>query len=76
MFKKGFLIDLDSNPKTDDDICLEIAKYCGKNNLPFEFVKRTSPVIAMIEGSKYEITKKYQKARLLNCWVLHCREVD
>ena len=25
MFKKGFLIDLDVEPKTDEDICLEFA---------------------------------------------------
>ncbi|MGG5461218.1 DUF4318 domain-containing protein [Clostridium sp. B9] len=75
MFKKGFLIELDSIPKTDDEICLEVAKYCGKNNLPFEFIKRTSPIVAMIEGDKYEITKKYQIGRV-NCWVLSCREVD
>ena len=31
MFKKGFLIDLDVEPKTDEDICLEVAKYCGKD---------------------------------------------
>lgn len=29
MFKKGFLIDLDVEPKTDEDICLEVAKYWG-----------------------------------------------
>lgn len=75
MFKKGFLIELDSIPKTDDEICLEVAKYCGKNNLPFEFIKRTSPIVAMIEGDKYEITKKYQTCRV-NCWVLSCREVE
>nr|WP_243156569.1 DUF4318 domain-containing protein [Clostridium perfringens] len=41
MFKKGFLIDLDVEPKTDEDICLEVAKYCGKDGLAFEFIKRT-----------------------------------
>ncbi|CUO11619.1 TPA: DUF4318 domain-containing protein [Clostridium perfringens] len=76
MFKKGFLIDLDVEPKTDEDICLEVAKYCGKDGLTFEFIKRTSPVIAMIDGTKYEIQKRYQKVRLLNCWVLSCREID
>lgn len=76
MFKKGFLIDLDDMPKTDDDICLEVAKYCGKNNLPFDFIKRTSPVIAKIEDNNYEITKKYQNGRFLNCWVLSCKQVD
>ncbi|MDU1967743.1 MAG: DUF4318 domain-containing protein [Clostridium perfringens] len=76
MLKKGFLIDLDVEPKTDEDICLEVAKYCGKDGLAFEFIKRTSSVIAMIDGTKYEIQKKYQTVRLLNCWVLSCREID
>ena len=76
MFKKGFLIDLDVEPKTDEDICLEVAKYCGKDGLAFDFIKRTSPVIAMIDGTKYEIQKRYQTVRLLNCWVLSCREID
>ena len=39
-------------------------------------IKRTSPVIAMIDGRKYEIKKTYQTVRLLNCWVLSCREID
>ncbi|HHD2752906.1 TPA: DUF4318 domain-containing protein [Clostridium perfringens] len=76
MFKKGFLIDLDDMPKTDDDICLEVEKYCGKNNLPFNFIKRTSPVIAKIKDNNYEITKKYQTGRFLNYWVLRCKAVN
>ena len=76
MARKCFFIDLDDMPKTDEDICLEVAKYCGKDGLDFEFIKRTSPVIAMIDGTKYEIKKTYQTVRLLNCWVLSCREID
>lgn len=76
MFKKGFLIELDDIPKTDDDICIEVAKYCGHNNLTFEFLKRTSPIIAIIDGDKYEVTKKFQKVKVMNCWVLRCREID
>ncbi|HJF36603.1 MAG TPA: DUF4318 domain-containing protein [Clostridium perfringens] len=76
MARKCFFIDLDDMPKTDEDICLEVAKYCGKDGLAFEFIKRTSPVIAMIDVTKYEIQKKYQTVRLLNCWVLSCREID
>lgn len=75
MFKKGFLIELDDIPKTDDDICIEVAKYCGRNNLYFEFLKRTSPIVAIIDGTKYEITKKLQRVKIINCWVLHCKEV-
>ena len=76
MARKCFFIDLDDMPKTDEDICLEVAKYCGKDGLAFDFIKRTSPVIAMIDGTKYEIQKRYQTVRLLNCWVLSCREID
>ncbi|MDZ4993514.1 DUF4318 domain-containing protein [Clostridium perfringens] len=76
MSKKGFLIDLDDMPKTDDDICLAVAKYCGKNNLTFDFIKRTSPVIAKIKDNNYEITKKYQTGRFLNYWVLRCKAVN
>ncbi|BDU86877.1 DUF4318 domain-containing protein [Clostridium perfringens] len=76
MLKKGFLIDLDIIPKTDTDICLEVAKYCAKNNLSFEFIKRTSPVVATIEGIKYKITKIFHNGMFLNCWVLSCKEVD
>ncbi|MEG2935273.1 MAG: DUF4318 domain-containing protein [Clostridium sp.] len=76
MFKKGFLIELNDIPKTDDDICIEVAKYCGQNNFTFEFIKRTSPITAIIDGNKYEVTKKFQKVRLMNCWILSCREVE
>lgn len=76
MFKKGFLIELDDIPKNDEDICMSIAKYCGKNNLSFEFIKRTSPVIAIIDGNKYEIIKKMQRVKIANCWVLSCKEID
>ena len=76
MARKCFFIDLEDMPKTDEDICLEVAKYCGKDGLAFDFIKRTSPVIAMIDGTKYEIQKTYQTVRLLNCWVLSCREID
>ena len=76
MFKKGFLIDLDVEPKTDEDICLEVAKYCGKDGLAFEFIKRTSPVIAKIKDNNYEITKKYENGRFLNRWILSCKAVN
>lgn len=42
-------VKLDDMLKTNDDICLYIAKYCDKNNLLFEFIKRISSIIAMIE---------------------------
>ena len=74
--KKRFLIELDNIPKKDEEICLAIEKHCGENSLPFEFLKRTVPIIAMIDGSKFEITKQMQRARVANCWVLHCKEID
>ncbi|MDM0469151.1 DUF4318 domain-containing protein [Clostridium perfringens] len=51
MARKCFFIDLDDMPKTDEDICLEVERYCGKNNLPFDFIKKTSPVIAKIKDN-------------------------
>lgn len=65
MPKKCFFIDLEDMPKIDEYICLEVAKYCGKDGLAFDFIKRTSLVIAMIDGTKYEIQKRYKKVRLL-----------
>lgn len=75
MARKCFFIDLDDMPKTDEDICLEVERYCGKNNLPFDFIKKTSPVIAKIKDNKYEITKKYENGRFLNRWILSCKAV-
>jgi len=74
--KKRFLIELDDIPKTDEEICLAIAKHCGENSLPFEFLKKTAPIINTIDGGKFEITKKMQRVRVANCWVLHCKEID
>lgn len=76
MIKKGFFIELDFVPRSDEEICLGVAKYCGKNNYSYDFLRRTSPIIAIIDGSKYEIVKKYQHVRSMNCWVLKCREID
>lgn len=76
MLKRGFFIELDDIPKSDEDMCISIAKYCGDNNLNFEFVKRTSPIISMIDGHKYEIIKKLLPGKFINCWVLSCKEID
>ncbi|MCX0370209.1 DUF4318 domain-containing protein [Clostridium perfringens] len=76
MARKCFFIDLDDMPKTDEDICLGVEKYCGENNLPFVFMKKTSPVIAKIKGSNYEITKKYETGRFINRWILSCKVVN
>ncbi|MGG5461204.1 DUF4318 domain-containing protein [Clostridium sp. B9] len=76
MLKKDFLVNLNDMPKTDDDICAEVEKYCGENNLSVDLIKRTSPVIAKIEENNYEIVKKYQNGRFLNHWVLSFKEVS
>ena len=76
MTRKCFFIDLDDMPKTDADICLEVERYCGKNTLPFDFIKKTSPVIAKIKDNNYEITKKYENGRFLNRWILSCKAVN
>ena len=76
MARKCFFIDLDDMPKTDGDICLEVERDCGKNNLPFDFIKKTSPVIAKIKDNNYEITKKYENGRFLNRWILSCKAVN
>lgn len=39
-------------------------------------MKKTSPVIAKIKGSNYEITKKYETGRFINRWILSCKAVN
>ena len=75
-FKKKFTIELDTIPETNEDICIAVAEYCATNNLSFEFVKRTHPVIAIIDGHKYEITKRFTKHYRINLWVLRCNEMN
>lgn len=74
-FKKSFHIIPDTVPETNEEICLAVAKYCAENNSAFEFIKRTHPLIAMIDGTKYEITKKFTKMHRINVWVLQCKEI-
>ena len=59
LFKKKITIELDDIPKASEDICLAVAKYCGENGMQYEFLKRTEPVIAIIDGTKYEIKKTF-----------------
>lgn len=75
MFKKGFLIELDDIPNTDEDICREVQKYCKDNELACEIIDSTTPIVAKIGESKYEVTKKYQRVKYVNCWVLNCKEI-
>lgn len=39
MFKKGFLIDLDVEPKTDEDICLGLQNIVEKMAWPLSLLK-------------------------------------
>lgn len=75
IFKQTFIIDCDEIPKTREDICLEVAKYCAKNNMQYEFLSRTEPIIAMLDGTKYEIKKKFTKTYRVKLWVLICTKI-
>ena len=75
MFKKKITIELDDIPKTNEDICVAVAKYCVENNMQYEFLKRTEPVIAMIDGTKYEIIKTFTRRYRVNLWVLRCTKI-
>ena len=75
MFKQKITIELDDIPKTNEDICLAVAKYCGENGRQYEFLKRTEPVIAVIDGTKYEIKKEFTKIYRINLWVLRCIKI-
>ena len=75
-FKKRLTIELDTIPQTNEDICLAIAKHCAEFNLPYEFISRGYPVVAMIDGCKYQITKQFAKRYWVNLWVLRCKEID
>ncbi len=76
IFKKKFTIELDEIPETNEDICFAIAGYCAERNMSYEFLKRTYPVIAVIDGCKYEVTKIFTKQFRINLWVLNCKEID
>ena len=75
IFKKKLTIELDDIPKTNEDICFAVAKYCVEHNMQYEFIKRTEPVIAILDGTKYEITKRFVKHYQVNLWVLRCTKI-
>ena len=75
-FKRRLTIDLDTIPQTNDDICFGVAKYCAEFNLPYEFISRGYPVVAIIDGCKFQITKQFTKRYWMNLWVLRCKEID
>lgn len=75
LFKQKFTIELDDIPKTSEDICFAVAKYCAEHNMQYEFLKRTEPVIAIIDGTKYQIKKTFAKRYRINLWVLICTKI-
>lgn len=76
LFKRKLTIELDTIPETNEEICLAIAAYCAEKNLTFEFIKRTYPVIAIIDGHKYEIRKQFTTISRIKLWVLRCKEIE
>ena len=75
-FKKRLTIEPDTIPETNEDICFAVAKYCAEFNLPCEFISRDYPVVATIDGCKYQITKQFAHRFRVNLWVLRCKEID
>ena len=70
LFKKRLTIIPDIVPETDADICHGIAAYCAEQGLPYEFVSRTTPVTAIVDGCKYTFTKYLTRRSLATFWVL------
>ena len=54
---------------------MEVAKYCAEHNMQYEFLSRTEPIVAMLDGTKYEITKRFVKHYQVNLWVLRCTKI-
>ena len=75
-FKKRLTIELDTIPQTNEDICFAVAKHCAEFNLPYEFISRGYPVVATINGCKYQITKQFTQRFRVNICVLRCKEID
>ncbi|RPF47308.1 uncharacterized protein DUF4318 [Hydrogenoanaerobacterium saccharovorans] len=56
--KKIFLIELDDIPKKDEEICLAIAKHCGENSLPFEFLKKPLRLSIRLMAASSKLQRK------------------
>ena len=76
LFDRSFTIEPDNVPDTPQEICFAVAKYCGENNLDYEFETREYPVIARIGHRRYKITKEFTKRFRINLWVLRCKEIQ
>lgn len=74
IFKKRLTIFPDIPPVTNEDICFGIAAYCAENQLPYEFVSRAYPVIVVIDGYRYEVTRQLTRRILATFWTLRCKE--
>ena len=74
-WNRGFTIEPEQIPETPEDICFAVAKYCAERDMDFEFEKREYPVIARIDGRRYEITKKYTHRYGFNLWILRCKQI-
>ena len=74
-FRKRLTIIPDIPPQTKEDICCGIAMHCAEFNLPYEFLCRSYPVVAIIDGHKYEFTKKLTRRWLATFLALYGREV-
>ena len=57
-------------------LCFAVASYCAEFNLSYEFISRGYPVVATIDGCKYQITKQFTTRYRVNLWVLRCKEID
>ena len=75
IFKQKITIECNEVPKTSEDICLEVAKYCVEHNMQYEFLSKTAPIVAILDGTKYEITKRFVKRYYVNLWVLRCTKI-
>lgn len=75
-FKKRLTIIPDIVPETNEDICQGIAAYCAEFQLPYEFISRSYPVVAIIDGCKYQVLKQLTRRHLATFWILRCREID
>ena len=76
LFDKTRTIIPDTFLETDEDICHAVAAYCAQSNLNYAFEKRTYPLVAVIDGRRYEIVKYMTRKSLATYQVLRCREIE
>ena len=74
--RKRLLIIPDTVPETDEDICFAVAEHCAEQQLTYEFLSRAHPVIVLVDGHKYEITKRLAPSYCTTVWILRGKEID